>query len=468
MSKVINRRCFLIIAAVACFAWATTSAAADFKVGVGRTVITPQGPIWMSGYASRIHPSEGVVHDLWAKALVIEDSHGGRVVLVTTDVIGLPHELSEDVAARLKAKYGLERSQIVFSASHTHCGPVVWPNLKSMYFVGPEDRDRLVQYGKKLADDLVHTVDAAMADRALAQVSVGHGSAGFTMNRREPAQGGVRLGVNSKGPTDPDVPVLKVASPDGKLRAVLFAYACHNTTLGGDFYKINGDYAGFAECELEKALPGTTAMFAILCGADQNPQPRGKLELAQQHGKTLAKEVLHVLGGRLRPVSGPIRTAYEVTELRFARHDRATFEKEAASPDKYRQARAKLMLAAYDAGRPIRSLPYPVQAVRLGDDLALLALAGEVTVEYALRLKRELPKENLIVMGYANEVRCYIPSLAVLRGGGYEPVDSMIYYGQPGPFAEDVEETVIAACRKVLEQTSRSSVLPARPKGSAF
>ncbi len=455
MSRTFSRRRFLAAAAVAAAApaLAATSVAVDLKVGVSRTVITPQGPIWMSGYASRKHPSEGVLHDLWAKALVIEDARGGRVVLVTTDLIGLPHELAEEVAARLKAKHGLDRSQIVLNASHTHSGPVVWPNLKNMYFLGPEDRDRLIQYGKKLADDLVRTVDAAIADRAPALISVGHGSAGFAVNRREPTSKGVRLGIHPQGPVDHDVPVLKIAAPDGKLRAVLFAYACHNTTLGGDFYKINGDYAGFAEIELEKALPGTTAMFAILCGGDQNPQPRGKVELARQHGTTLAGEVRRVLGTDVRPVHGPVRTAYEVTELQFARHERATFEKEATSPDKYRQARAKLMLAAYDAGRPVRSIPYPVQAVRLGDDLTLVALAGEVTVEYGLRLKREFPKENLIVMGYANEVPCYIPSLAVLRGGGYEPVDSMVYYGQPGPFAENVEETVIAACRKVLRET---------------
>jgi len=455
MSKNLTRRRFLAAtaAAGAGVALAAASAPAGLKVGVGRAVITPQGPVWMSGYASRNHPSDGVIHDLWAKALAIEDSGGGRAVLVTTDLIGLPHEVAEEVAGRLKAKHGLVRSQIVLNSAHTHSGPVVWPNLKSMYFLGPEDRDRLIQYSKKLTDDLVAVADAAMADRAPAQVSVGHGSVGFGMNRRETTQKGVRLGVNQKGPVDHDVPVLKVASPDGKLRAVLFAYACHNTTLGGDIYKINGDYAGFAEIELEKALPGTTAMFAILCGADQNPHPRGKMELAEQHGKTLADEVRRVLGGELRPVRGPVRTAYEVTELRFAPHERATFEKEATSPDKYRQARAKLMLAAYDAGRPVRSMPYPVQAVRLGDDLSLVALAGEVTVEYALRLKREFPKENLVVLGYTNEVPCYIPSLAVLKGGGYEPVDSMIYYGKPGPFADSVEETVIAACRKVLKQT---------------
>jgi hypothetical protein len=188
--------------------------------------------------------------------------------------------------------------------------------------------------------------------------------------------------------------------------------------------------------------------------------------LAQQHGETLADEVLFALAGAFRPVRGPIRTAYEVTELKFAPHDRATYVKEAASTDKYKQSRARLMLADYDAGRPMRSLPYPVQAVRFGDDLTLLALSGEATVEYSLRLKREFPEENLIVMGYSNEVRCYIPSLAVLKGGGYEPVTSMIYYGLPGPFAEDVEETVIAECRKVLNEIKLTSQNAAPPSQS--
>jgi len=455
MSKNLTRRRFLAAATAtgAGVALGGAAASTQFKAGVGRVPITPQGPIWMSGYAARTRPSDGVIHDLWAKALVMEDGSGGRVVIVTTDLIGLAREVSDEVAARLKKKHGIERSQLVLNSSHTHSGPVVWPNLKSMYFIGAEDRDHLVQYSKKLTDDLVRVVDAAMADRGPAQVSVGHGSAGFAMNRREPNPKGVRIGVNQKGPVDHDVPVLKVSAPDGKLRAVLFAYACHNTTLGGDLYKINGDYAGFAEIELERALPGTTAMFMILCGADQNPAPRGKVELAEKHGRSLAEAVRRVLAGELRPVRGPIRTAYEVISLDFAPHQRARFEKDLTSTNRYIQTRAKLMLEAYDNGRPVRSMPYPVQAVRWNDDLALVALGGEVVVDYALRLKRENPKENLIVAGYTNDVPCYIPSVRVLREGGYEPVDSMIYYGQPGPFSENVEETVIGACRKVLKET---------------
>ncbi len=441
---------------------------AELRAGVGRANITPKDPIWLSGYAGRKRPSEGVSDDLWAKALVLEDTDikngGGRVVLVTTDLVGLPREVSEEVATRLKTKYGLERSQIVLNASHTHSGPVVWPNLSAMFFLTAEEKDRVMQYAKQLANDIVRAVDGAMADRAPALVSAGHGTAGFGINRRQAAKAGVRIGVNPAGPVDHDVPVIKIASPDGRLRAVLFGYACHNTTLGADFYRVSGDFAGFAAADLEKALPGTTAMFAQLCAGDQNPNPRGTLELAQRHGKSLADEVRRVLAGDMAPVRGPIRTAYEVTELTFAPHERATFEREATSTDKYKQSRARLMLAAYDAGSPVRTLAYPVQAVRFGDDLTLVTLADEVTVEYGLRLKREFPKENLIVMGYSNEVSCYIPSRAVLKGGGYEAETSMIYYGLPGPFTENVEDTVIAACRKVLGETRKEG--EKREKGS--
>ena len=92
-----------------------------------------------------------------------------------------------------------------------------------------------------------------------------------------------------------------------------------------------------------------------------------------------------------------------------------------------------------------------MQAVRFGRDLTLLALGGEPVVDYALRLKRELPGENLIVAGYCNDVMCYIPSRRVLPEGGYEAVDNTIYYGQPGPFAESVEEAIVAAVRRVAE-----------------
>jgi len=429
------------------------SAPGDFKAGVARKVITPTGPIWMSGYASRTKPSEGVVHDLWAKALALEDAQGQRVVIVATDLIGLPREVTDEVVARVKKKHRLERSQLVLNSAHTHCGPAVWPNLTIIYDdIDARDRQRLIEYQKRLVVDLVAVVDAALADLSPATLEVGHGSVPFAVNRRQPTEKGIRIGVNPDGPVDRDVPVLKIAAPDGKLRAVLFGYACHNTTLGGDFYRINGDYAGFAQIELEKALPGTTAMFLQLCGGDQNPNPRGTLELAAQHGKTLADEVRRVLAAPLKPVRPAIRTAYEDVKLSFVRQDRATFEREAKSDDRFRKRRAEAVLAALDAGRPVWQVPVPVQAVGFGENLVLLALGGEVVVDYPLRLKRECPQTDLIVAGYTNDVMCYIPSRRMLDEGGYEVNHSMIYYGKPGPLDESVEETLIGACRRLLTQ----------------
>jgi hypothetical protein len=189
----------------------------------------------------------------------------------------------------------------------------------------------------------------------------------------------------------------------------------------------------------------------MLCGGDQNPNPRGTVDLALRHGAALAAEVGRVLSTGLRPLSPPIRTALETVSLDFAPHTRAAFEAEARSPDVFRQRRARLMLAAYDADKPVRHTPYPVQAVRLGGDLTFLALAGEPVVDYALRLKRELPGEDLIVAGYCHDVMCYIPSRRVLREGGYEAVHNTIYYGQPGPFTDDIEDSVVAAVGRVAE-----------------
>ena len=40
-----------------------------WKAGVARVVITPEYPVWMAGYSSRTSPSDGKLHDLWAKAV---------------------------------------------------------------------------------------------------------------------------------------------------------------------------------------------------------------------------------------------------------------------------------------------------------------------------------------------------------------------------------------------------------------
>jgi len=262
--------------------------------------------------------------------------------------------------------------------------------------------------------------------------------------------------VNPQGPTDPDVPVLKVTAPDGRVRAVLAGYACHNTTLTGEFYQITGDYAGYAQADLEKAYPGATALFLQLCGGDQNPNPRSTMPLAQQHGAALAAEVKRVLDGRLAPVRGPIRAAFQIVDLGFAYHTRQQFESRLGEKNVWRVRHARAMLRTYDEGHPIRTYPYPVQALAFGKALTLLALGGEVVVDYDLRVKKEFGATGMIVAGYSNDVMAYIASKRVLKEGGYEADDSMIYYGQPGPWADEVEERIFTTIQQVMKRIGRA------------
>lgn len=425
--------------------------AADFQAGVARMRITPPLPFWLTGYASRTNPAASVRSDLWAKALALQDDRGERVVIVTTDLLGLPREVSDAVAGELSWMTGLRRSQLVLNSSHTHAGPVVWSNLPVLFDFDAAEQTRVLQYAHTLVENLTTVAAQALTNLRPAVLTCGHGSASFAMNRRQSSTNGVRIGENPTGPVDHDVPVLKVTGTDGSLRAVLFGYACHNTTLGGDFYQVDGDYAGAAQREVERNHPGATALFMMLCGGDQNPRPRGTTNLVEQHGRALAAAVEGALAGTMKPVRPPLQSSHRVIQLDFAPHTREQFAAEAGGPDKFRQRRARRMLAAYDGGKPVRQLPYPVQAIRFNDDLTLLALGGEVVVDYAHRARREFAAENLIIAGYCHDVSCYIPSRRVLREGGYEAVESMIYYGQPGPFAENVEDTIFQAVREVMK-----------------
>lgn len=426
-------------------------AGADFRAGVARVRITPEAPIWMAGFAARTHTSIGVMHELWAKALALEDSRGNRAVIVTTDLIGLPRAIADPVAARLAKEYGLNRAALLLNSSHTHSGPLLRANLELMFDLVPDERHIVEDYSQKLPGDLVSVVAAALGKLEPAELYYGRGEVGFAVNRRERTAQGFRIGVNPQGPVDHSVPVLKVATSEGKLLAVVFGYACHNTTLTADSYLISGDYAGFAQLRLEKIYPEATAMFLMLCGADQNPHPRGKPELAEQYGNELASEVDRVLKRKLQRVRAPLRSAFQIVEPAFAMHTRTIFEQRLNDPRPVYRRHAKYMLTTYDQKQPIRKVLYPVQALRFGKNLTIIALGGEVVVDYTLRLYREYPKENLIVAGYSNDVMCYIPSSRVLQEGGYEAEESMIYYGQPGPFRDDVEDVIFHAIHRTLE-----------------
>ena len=427
------------------------AAGQPWKAGLAQAIVTPQKSIWMAGYASRKKPSEGAVQELYAKALALEDHTGKRAVLVTSDLLGFPASVSHNIAERVEKQYHLARHQLLLSSSHTHCGPVIGKMLGTMYPMNSQQWADVEAYTNELEDKIVNLVGTSLQSLRPTRLGFGHGEAGFAMNRRARTNGEMVIGVNKHGPVDYDVPVLRIDDKHGKVRAVVFGYACHNTTAQ-DFLQFNGDYAGYAQAWLEKQHPGATALFIAGCGGDANPYPRGTVELAQQHGEELAAAVEKVLVGKLEPVHAPLNTAYEEFAVAFATPPgREELQAQLENNDVYRHKWAEAMLKILDRdGHLPTEYPYPLEIWQFGQDLTLIALAGEVVVDYDLRLKKELGAEKLWVAAYCNDVFAYIPSLRVLREGGYEGGGAMVYYGQPGPFAPTIEETIIGKVRDMI------------------
>lgn len=428
----------------------------SWQAGVARCVITPQNDVWLAGYGSK-RVAEGTIHDLWAKVLALQAPDGKRAALVTTDHMGMSRTVYDAIFGAVQERYGLAPDEFMLTFSHNHCGPCLIDDLVDYYPADDAQRREVAKYTDWMIARVVDAVGEALADLQPAALAMGSGRCTFAVNRRENTEEEVprmrAAGLPLRGVVDHDVPVLTVRGLEGELRAVLFGYACHPTTLAFTFWC--GDYPGFAQLAIEAAHPGTTAMFFNACGADQNPIPRCEPALAEQYGRMLADGVEAVLAGEMRPVGEGLATACEWIELAYDEVvTRETLLPVAAGDEADLHVRwARRMLALLDEGTVFpTSYEYPVQAWRLGDELLLIGLGGETVVDYALRFKREFG-QGTWVCGYANDMAAYIPSRRVWEEGGYEGGPHLDEYGRPAwRWAGDVEKRISAAVGRVVRR----------------
>jgi hypothetical protein len=170
----------------------------------------------------------------------------------------------------------------------------------------------------------------------------------------------------------------------------------------------------------------------------------------------MAYAVDQVLKGKMKPVGGPLKTAFETVDVPFAKPpSREEFRARLDDTNAGVRRHAQAMLAIFDRdGKLPDRYPYPVQIWQFGRDLKFIALGGEVVVDYALRLRAQYGWDNTWVAGYSNDIFAYIPSLRVLKEGGYEGGGAMIPYGQPGPFGAAVEEIIVEEVGTLVKRTS--------------
>ena len=222
------------------------SCSAAWQAGVARVDITPTQPVWMGGYAARTHPSEGARQHIFVKALALKDDTGAVTVLVTSDLLGFPGDVSAPIFSRVQQRFGLPRERVVLNSSHTHSAPVVGNMLSPAYPYDEGEIKVVKAFTAKLQTQVVEVIGEAIQNMAPAELSFEQGLAGVAVNRR-------RVGHREyPGPVEQDVPVLAVRAPDNTLRAIVFGYACHNTVL--DDYQINGDWPMTRKRRLRKSI----------------------------------------------------------------------------------------------------------------------------------------------------------------------------------------------------------------------
>ncbi|MGC8642005.1 MAG: neutral/alkaline non-lysosomal ceramidase N-terminal domain-containing protein, partial [Isosphaeraceae bacterium] len=432
---------------------------ATVPVGAAVVDVTPSCPVRLMGYGSRTTESEGIASPLKVRALAIggdarSEQDDGPAVLIAVDNCHVGAFLTNEVARRLQAKAKVRRERLVTCAIHTHCGPALTSGIDFIFGkpIPADQKARIDRYTRELTDALEKVALQALAARAPAKLSWGEGNVGFAANRRVLKKGKwVGFGVNPNGPVDHTLPVLRVTDPSGKIRAVLVNYACHCTTLGGEFNKICAEWAGYACDEIERRHPGATALVIIGCGADANPEPRLKLSDAKNHAASLARETERLLSSSLTPLPGHIKARFRQIELPLGRlPDRQALERRSKLPGA-EGFLARTLLEKLDRGETLPgTIPYPVQTWCFGDELAMVFLGGEVVVDYALRIKWETDARRVWVTAYSNDVPCYIASKRVLDEGGYEADMSMVFYGRPTRFAPETEDLIVRTVHDLL------------------
>jgi len=442
----------IILAALAC------PALGGWRVGMARADITPTEPVPLAGYGGKTRMSQRVEHRIWLKALALRDDMGATSVLVTGDLVGLSAKMVDRIAQVALEKHRILRERLILNTSHNHSCPVTEDVLWLYYELTPEEamaRDRYTAMVYAKYDDVI---GKAVANLGPADLAFEQGLAGVAVNRRR------SRGAESRtlgGQVDQDVPVITVKAGN-EIKGIVFGYSCHATALGG--LSINGDYAGFAQIELEKLFPGCVAMFVQNCGGDANPLPRIRgrdteaTELTGMYGKILAESVRQVIAGKMIPLRGPLHAVMGETEL-FLQPGISLEELKQSLPNltgMLKRESERLIRQYETLGSPPHRVKYPIHVWRFGPELTLIALTGETVVDYSLKFKAAYGWNTTWVCGYNNDLLSYVPSLRVLREGGYEGVTGMSEYGHRAPYTESVEARITAKVDELVKQANRT------------
>lgn len=427
------------------------NAAAGLTAGIAEIDVTPPVGYRLSGYFIE-RQSTGVHDPLKAKALVLREGDV-TAAFVVCDVIGLPRSVSDPARELVAARTGIPVANIVITGTHTHTGPLYYGTLRNYFHeqtVAKNGKDacEAVDYPAQLVEKIGQAVSKAAESISpvVLEAAATEQDPPLSFNRRfHMKDGSVRFNPGQKnpdivrvaGPIDPQVGiVLLKAAEDRRLKACLTVFALHLDTTGGTLY--SADYPFYLEKTLRASLGNDLMSFfgTGTCGdvnhIDVTVEGRRK---AEEIGELLAKTVI-AQAPKARPVE-PAPLAVKSRTVQALKQQYSEEQKAQAAKDVALVGTGKLpFLKEVEACKivdlaryPGTTIPLEVQAFRLGRDLAVVTLPGEVFVEFGSAIKKASPFKTTLVVELANDVPAYIPTRKAFSEGSYETVNSRI---QPG------------------------------------
>lgn len=440
----------LVAAALGCQEVSMARSQDTILAGTAVVDITPPVGYRMSGYFYE-RLSTGAANPLHAKALVLRQGDQ-RLALVFCDLIGVPLEVSSQARRQAAEKTGIPAANILVAGTHSHTGPLYFGALRRHFHEqamakGGSDPQEQVDYAADLTAKIVRAVAEADAAARPARLEAGAArQAGLAFNRRyHMKDGSVRFNpgplnpniVRPAGPTDPQVGIVLVRDAgDARPAAAVVNFAMHLDTTGGTLYA--ADYPFYLEQALRETLGERfTLLFGTGTCGDINHVDITKKERPKSDaiGRTLAATVQMALPG-LKAVASPALAARSET-LRVPLQ-RYTPEQLAKAREDIRKVgtRQLAFLAEVETCKILSlemrggdTMPLEVQAFRLGKDVAIVGLPGEVFVELGLAIKRASPFPTTLVVELCGDDPAYIPTKKAFAEGSYETVNSVIAPG---------------------------------------
>jgi len=417
------------LVAMVCVGMAQAAEAGTLKVGLAVVDITPAGSVYMRGFSGRDKkPSEGTYKEITASCIVFDNGET-RAAIVGVNVCRLPKSYF-DRLREIGETFGIPPHHLLINVSHTHCGPNVHTK-------------RNAEYIEKIFEPRVLSlIETAVADLQAAKLDYTVGSCTIAINRRQlDAEGKVvAFAPEPRKPIDTDVPILRALTPEGKVRAVLFGYAAHPTTMGG--YLIGPDYPGFAKDWIAAAYPECLPIFLQGCGGDiktrytKIKQPIGNPTKAEGRFGHVLLEPVEIVAEIGHALGRAVVTATCVPPEPLGTYLGGIFD------DLYLPDRKDPHTTFH---------PNAVQVLRIGD-VYIIGMRSEICVDIGLRIKRELAGLKVWANGYGHWGGGYLTDAQGCEEGGYEAKN---WYH---PTAADI------MVKKVVEITRELAARPEQEK----